>query len=271
MFNEETVENAIIEQFESLGYKYKYAPDLERDYKEVIYKEEFYESLFRINKDITQDIADEVYRKIRSFTNTELVQANYEFYKFLYGGVEVPIQGNRTYTAYLLDKENIENNSFLVMNQYTVEEYKVKRPDLVIFLNGIPVVVFELKNAMKENTTIENAYNQIKNYQQDIKSLFYYNAFNVICDGVNARIGTITADFTRYMTWKSKDGESPEKIFDQVDTLLQGVFRKDRLTNEFYSLSKKGNKYYKNTCRISSVFCSKKSNCKYKRSFKKRN
>ena len=147
----------------------------------------------------------------------------------MYGGVEIPIQGDRTYTAYLLDKNNIENNNFLVANQYTIEEYKTKRPDVIIFINGIPVVVFELKNAMKEDTTIENAYNQIKNYQQDIRSLFYYNAFNVICDGVNAQVGTITADFTRYMTWKSKNGENPEDRFDQVDTLLEGVFRKDRL------------------------------------------
>ena len=117
MFNEEAVENAIIEQLQGLGYDYKYAPDIERDYKEVILKDEFYESLYRINKDITQDIADEVYRKIRSFTNLELIQANQEFYKLLYGGVEIPIQGDRTYTAYLLDKNNIENNNFLFFNQ----------------------------------------------------------------------------------------------------------------------------------------------------------
>ncbi len=229
MFNEEAVENAIIEQLQGLGYDYKYAPDIERDYKEVILKDEFYESLFRINKDITYDIADEVYRKIRSFNNLELIQANYEFYKLLYGGVEIPIQGDRTYTAYLLDKNDINNNKFLVVNQYTIEEYKTKRPDVIVFINGIPMIVFELKNAMKEDTTIENAYNQIKNYQQDIRSLFYYNAFNVICDGVNAQLGTITADFTRYMTWKSKNGENPEQIFDQVDTLLEGVFNKERI------------------------------------------
>lgn len=228
MFNEEAVENAIIEQLESLNYIHIYGPDIERDYREVILKDIFFESLFKINKDMTYDIAEEVYRKIRDFNNIELTLANKEFYKLLYGGVEIPIQGNRTYTANLIDKENPENNTFMVINQYTVEEYKIKRPDIVIFINGIPMVVFELKNAMKEDTTIENAYYQIKNYQQDIKTLFYYNAFNVICDGVNARIGTITADFTRYMTWKSKNGEQPEELFDQVDTLLEGVFRKDR-------------------------------------------
>ena len=229
MFKEEQVEQAIIEQLQGLGYEYLYGPEIERDYKEVILKDIFFNSIFKINPDITQDIADEVYRKIRTFTNIGLVQANYEFYHMLYTGVEIPIEGDRTYTAKLIDRNNIENNSFYVINQYTIIEYKEKRPDVIIFINGIPLVVFELKSAIKEETTIENAYNQIKNYQQDIRSLFYYNAFNVICDGVNAQVGTITADFTRYMTWKSKNGENPEDRFDQVDTLLEGVFRKDRL------------------------------------------
>lgn len=229
MFKEEQVEQAIIEQLQGLGYEYLYGPEIERDYKEVILKDIFFNSIFKINPDITQDIADEVYRKIRTFTNIGLVQANYEFYHMLYAGVEIPIEGDRTYTAKLIDRNNIENNSFHVINQYTIIEYKEKRPDVIVFINGIPLVVFELKSAIKEETTIENAYNQIKNYQQDIRTLFYYNAFNVISDGVNARVGTITADFSRYMTWKSKNGEKPEENIEQVDVLLNGVFRKERI------------------------------------------
>lgn len=229
MFKEEQVEQAIIEQLQGLGYEYLYGPEIERDYKEVILKDIFLNSIFKINPDITQDIADEVYRRIRTFTNIGLVQANYEFYHMLYAGVEIPIEGDRTYTAKLIDRNNIENNSFHVINQYTIIEYKEKRPDVIIFINGIPLVVFELKSAIKEETTIENAYNQIKNYQQDIRTLFYYNAFNVISDGVNARVGTITADFSRYMTWKSKNGEKPEENIEQVDVLLNGVFRKERI------------------------------------------
>lgn len=229
MFDEEQVEKAIIEQLQELGYEYKYGPDLERDYKEVILKDVFFENLYKLNSNITEDIANEVYRKIRNFNSVDLVLANKEFNRYLWGGVEIPLPGDRTYTARLLDKEHTLNNSFMVINQYTVDDYKVKRPDIIIFINGIPMIVFELKNAMMENTTIENAYNQIKNYQIDIKSLFCYNAFNVICDGVNARIGTITAPFSRYMTWKSKDGEQPEELFDQVDTLLDGVFNRERL------------------------------------------
>lgn len=229
MFKEEQVEQAIIEQLQGLGYEYLYGPEIERDYKEVILKDIFLNSIFKINPDITQDIADEVYRRIRTFTNIGLVQANYEFYHMLYAGVEIPIEGDRTYTAKLIDRNNIENNSFHLINQYTIIEYKEKRPDVIVFINGIPLVVFELKSAIKEETTIENAYNQIKNYQQDIRTLFYYNAFNVISDGVNARVGTITADFSRYMTWKSKNGEKPEENIEQVDVLMEGVFKKERI------------------------------------------
>ena len=229
MFKESNVEEAIIEQLQELGYEYQYGPEIERDYKEPILKDVFYDSLYKINKDITEDIADEVYRKVRNFRNVDLVEANYEFYHMLYSGIEVPIEGDRTFVARLIDRKNIENNVFQVINQYTVIEYKEKRPDVVVFINGIPLIVFELKNAINEDTTIENAYNQIKNYQEDIRNLFYYNAFSVISDGINARIGTITADFNRFMTWKSKDGEKPEENINQIDVLLNGVFRKDRL------------------------------------------
>lgn len=269
MFKEEQVEQAIIEQLQSLKYDYLYGPEIERDYKEVILKDIFFEALFKINPGITQEIADEVYRKIRTFTNISLVQANREFYHLLYAGVEVPIEGERTYTAKLIDRKNIKNNFFHVVNQYTVIEYKEKRPDVIIFINGIPLVVFELKSAMNKDATIEKAYNQIKNYQEDIRTLFYYNAFNVISDGINARIGTITADFSRYMIWKSKNGEKPEENIEQVDVLMQGVFEKERIIDiitNFIMFQNKEGKDIKILARIPSIFCSKKIYFKYRRS-----
>ncbi len=229
MFNEEQVELGIIEQLESLGYNHVFGPDIDRDYHETVIKDKLYDSLFKINEGITVDIADEVYRKVRNLNSIELTLANYEFSRMLYRGVEVPLSGDKTYTCKLIDRDNVLNNDFTVVNQYTIEGFKTKRPDVIVFVNGIPLVVFELKSATKENTTIENAYNQIKNYQMDIKSLFEYNAFSVICDGVNAKLGTITSDLTRYMTWKSIDGEKPEENINQVDILIQGVFRKERL------------------------------------------
>ncbi len=229
MFNEEQVELGIIEQLVGLGYEHVFGPNIERDYHECVIKDKLYESLFKINEGMTMDIADEVYRKVRNFNSIELTQANYEFSRMLYRGVEVPLPGDKTYVCKLIDRDNVLNNSFTVVNQYTIEGYKTKRPDLIVFVNGIPLVVFELKSATKENTTIENAYNQIKNYQMDIKSLFEYNCFSVISDGINARMGTITSNLTRYMKWKSIDGEKPEENINQVDVLLKGVFRKERL------------------------------------------
>ena len=163
MFKEDNVEQAIIEQLQELGYEYQYAPDIERDYKEPLLKDVFYKSMYKINEGITENIINEVYRKIKNFQNIDLVDANYEFYHYLYAGVEVPLEGNKTYVAKLIDKEDIEKNNFQVLNQYTVIEYKEKRPDVVVFVNGIPLIVFELKNAVNEDTTIENAFNQIKN------------------------------------------------------------------------------------------------------------
>jgi type I restriction enzyme, R subunit len=231
-FTEDTLEKAIIEQFESLDYEYLYGPDVERDHSEVILKDYFFEYVTRINKGITQDILEEAYKQVKNLGLIKLAEINEAFHKLLVEGVLIPYKKNdeaKTFQVKLIDFENIQVNDFKVVNQYTIKEFKTKRPDIIIYVNGIPLVVFELKNAMKDDTTIENAYNQIKNYQLDIPSLFHYNAFNVISDGVTASMGTISADFTRYMVWKSRDGEASKGDFNPIDVLLEGVFRKDRL------------------------------------------
>jgi len=129
-----------------------------------------------------------------------------------------------------VDFDNPEANDFKVVNQFTIIEYKNKRPDILIFINGIPMVLFELKNMANTDTTEEEAYKQVKNYQLDIPSLFWYNAFNVISDGINTKVGTITADYTRYMSWKSENGEKPqENATDFFTIALNGMFPKERL------------------------------------------
>lgn len=231
-FTEDTLEKAIIEQFQALDYDYLYGPDIERDYSEVILKDYFFENITRINKGITGEILEEAYKKVKNLGLIKLAEVNEAFHKLLIEGVLVPYRKGdeqKTFQVKLVDFENVQANDFKVVNQYTIKEFKTKRPDIIIYVNGLPLVMFELKNAMKDDTTIENAYNQIKNYQLDIPSLFYYNAFNVISDGVTASMGTITADFTRYMVWKSKDGEAPKGEFNPIDVLLHGVFKKDRL------------------------------------------
>lgn len=163
----------------------------------------------------------------------KLEDMNAVFHKYLIEGIPVNYRVNgelRTYTVKLIDFANPEKNEFHVVNQYTVIEYKNKRPDVLIFVNGIPLVLFELKNITNEDATIENAYKQVKNYQMDIPSLFYYNAFNVISDGLDTRMGTITSDLTRYMVWKSENGEKPEEGgLNYFSVLLNGVFPKARL------------------------------------------
>lgn len=231
--NENTLEQAIITELQDKGYDYLYGPDIERDYHEVILEDCFKASLLNINPGITTEIIQEAYKSVKNLGLLKLEQLNEAFHKFLIEGVPVPYQKdgeNRTFTVKLIDFATPEINDFKVINQFSVIEYKTKRPDLLIFVNGIPLVLFELKNMANDNTTVENAYKQVKNYQLDIPTLFCYNAFNVISDGIDTRVGTITSDFTRYMTWKSENGEKPqENATDFFTVVLNGMFPKVRL------------------------------------------
>ena len=231
--NENTLEQAIISELQDKGYQYLYGPDIERDYHEVILRDIFDVSLLKINSGITQDIIEQAYKTIKNLGLLKLEELNAAFHKYLVEGVPIPYQKNgesRTFTVKLIDFDNPEDNDFKVINQFTIIEYKNKRPDILIFINGIPVVLFELKNAAKDYTTVEQAYKQIKNYQLDIPSLFNYNVFNIISDGLETKVGTITSDFTRYMAWKSENGEKPEESATEFFTvMLNGMFPKARL------------------------------------------
>lgn len=232
-FNENTLEQVLIQDLQELGYDYLYGPDMERDYHEVLLREYFDDAMFRINPGITHDIVNEAYQSIKNLGLVKLEEQNETFHKYLVEGVSVPYREgdeNKTYQVKLIDFESPLKNDFKVINQYTIIERKNKRPDLLVFVNGIPVVLFELKNMTNEDTTIEHAYKQVRNYQLDIPSLFHYNAFNVITDGFDTRMGTITSDFTRYMVWKSVDGEAPANDrLNYMDVLVKGVFPKERL------------------------------------------
>lgn len=231
--NENTLEQVIISELQEKGYEYLYGPEIDRDYHEVIIKDYFESAMFKINPGITVEIVEETYKIIKNLGLLKLEDMNAAFHKYLIEGVPVAYRLNgetATFTVHLIDFENPEKNDFKVINQYTIIEYKNKRPDVLVFINGIPVVLFELKNMVNEDTTIEDAYKQIKNYQLDIPSLFYYNAFNVISDGLDTRVGTITSDFTRYMTWKSENGEKPDETgVNYFSTLINGVFPKERI------------------------------------------
>lgn len=231
--NENTLEQVIITELRKNGYEYFYGPDINRDYHEVILRDSFEAAMFKINQGIKADMVEEAYKFIKNLGLLKLEDMNAAFHKYLIEGVPINyrVSGElRTYTVKLIDFAEPERNEFYVVNQYTVIEYKNKRPDVLVFVNGIPLVLFELKNITNEEITIENAYKQVKNYQKDIPSLFYYNAFNVISDGLDTRMGTITSDFTRYMVWKSENGEKPEEGgLNYFSVLLNGVFPKARL------------------------------------------
>lgn len=231
--NENTLEQAIISELQEKGYEYVYGPDIDRDYHEVILEDCFRASMLNINPSITQEIISEAYKEIKNLGLLKMEDLNASFHKYIVEGVPIPYQKdkeNRTYTVKLIDFDNPSSNDFKVINQYTIIEYKNKRPDIIVFINGIPMVLFELKNMAKDNTTVEQAYMQVKNYQLDIPTLFNYNAFNVISDGIDTRVGTITSDYTRYMAWKSEDGEKPkENMTDFFTVALNGMFPKERL------------------------------------------
>lgn len=231
-YMESNYENAIIELFQSkLNYDYIYAPNIERDFHSPLYDEVLEESLLRINKGAPYDAVKEALFKLRNFENSELVQKNAVFMDYLQNGVEVRYTENgeqKSTIIYLADFENVNNNSFIISNQWTFVENDTRRPDILIFLNGLPVVIMELKSPSREETNVEKAYTQLRNYMQDIPSMFIYNAICVISDQLTTKAGTITSGEDRFMEWKTADGNYENTQFAQFDTFFEGIFQKER-------------------------------------------
>lgn len=240
-FTEDLLEQAAIEIFEELGYNYAFGPDIAYDghsperenYKDVILEQRVKDALFSINRHLPEEALEEAYRKIITFNSPVLVENNKAFHKLLVEGIDVSFSKDgeiKTEKAYIIDFKNINKNDFLVVNQFTIIEKEERRPDLVLFINGIPLVVIELKSASDENVGIEEAYNQIQTYKNDIPSLFNYNAFCILSDGINAKAGTITSNEERFMNWRSIDGENIESLdVPQYEVMLKGMLSKERL------------------------------------------
>lgn len=240
-FTEDLLEQAAIEIFEELEYNYAFGPDIAYDgnsperenYKDVILEQRVKDALFSINRHLPEEALEEAYRKIITFNSPVLVENNKAFHKLLVEGIDVSFSKDgeiKTEKAYIIDFKNINRNDFLVVNQFTIIEKEERRPDLVLFINGIPLVVIELKSASDENVGIEEAYNQIQTYKNDIPSLFNYNAFCILSDGINAKAGTITSNEERFMNWRSIDGENIESLdVPQYEVMLKGMLSKERL------------------------------------------
>ena len=238
MFTEESFENVVIEYLKELNYDYIHGSNLTRDNKEVLLLKSLKTNLININKEIPESSIDYAIKKIQNFETNDVFTNNKLFHKYLTEGIEVTdfIDGKTVYhTVKLIDFDNIKNNEFLVVNQLEIVEDDIKKiPDIIVYVNGIPLVCMELKSTSREEVNIEDAYKQLMNYKEvHIPSLFYYNAFLVISDGVNTKAGTITAPFNRFMDWKKINIE--DEVIDtlgvdykNLDTLLYGMFDKER-------------------------------------------
>ena len=250
-YTEADYENSVIELFRNMGYTYVYGPDIERDFTSPLYDEVLVDALHRINRSLPEDaIADALY-KLRNFENGELVHKNAAFMDYLQNGVPVRYveKGEeRASICYLVDYSNPNNNSFIVANQWTFIENSNKRPDVLLFLNGLPVVLVELKSPSREETDASEAYLQIRNYMQEIPSMFIYNAICVMSDQLTTKAGTITSGEDRFMEWKTKDGSYENTQYAQFDTFFEGMFQKERLLDiikNFICFSNEGLKSFK--------------------------
>lgn len=231
-FTESSYENAVIELFQGeLEYNYIPGPELERDYTKVVLEDRLRERIMLINPAADRLAVDEAMRKVLTTESPSLIENNKTFHDYLTSGISVNYykDGQQSDHLWLIDYNNVDNNEFLICNQYTVDDVAKKRPDVVIFINGLPLVVMELKSCSREQADSSEAFKQIRNYLQAIPTLFTYNAFCVISDMVDTKAGTITADEDRYMRWKTVDGTKEDPRSVSFDTLYKGMFDKERL------------------------------------------
>ncbi len=239
---ESAIEDFAIKLFERLGYSYIHAPDIAPDgknperghYGEVLLAGRLEQALKRINPKLSPAVLQAALKEVQRISSPVLLANNEAFHRRLTEGVKVSRQqdGNeRGDFVWLIDFAKPENNEFVVASQFTViENHQKKRPDLVLFVNGIPLVVIELKNATDENATIKAAYQQLDTYKQTIPSLFTPNAFLVISDGLEAKAGSLSAGLSRFMAWKSADGKAEAShLVSQLETLILGMLNKATL------------------------------------------
>ena len=265
-FREEDYEKSLIELFQNdLEYEYVYGPDIERDFYSPFYEDILIESLYRINHGETNDAIQDALFKLKNFENGELVQKNAIFMDYLQNGIPVRyfVDGEeRSSIVYLVDYKNPENNSFVVANQWTFIENSNKRPDIILFLNGLPIVLMELKSPSREEADASEAYRQLRNYMQEIPSMFIYNAICVMSDQLISKAGTITSGEDRFMEWKTKDGNYENTQYAQFDTFFEGIFQKERLLDiikNFICFSNEGINSYKILAGYHQYFAVKKA------------
>ena len=235
MFDEATLEKITMELLANLGYEILNGYELERkNYSDVILEDDLKDAIIRLNKNITNEDIRETIRFIKNLDNNNTILNNKQFTKYLFEGVKIPVQEHGT-TRYksvkIIDFKDIYMNVFKAVNQYTIIEESEKRPDIIVFINGMPLVVIELKSTIREEVKLEDGYNQLRGYQNvHIPTLFYYNQFLIVSDGVQARAGTITSPWSRFSEWKkSEDTDVVKENMATHNTLFNGMMRKERI------------------------------------------
>lgn len=239
---ESQIESFAIQLFEQLGYKSLYGPDIAPDgsaplrtsFEEVVMKGILQRAVKRINHDLPSDVCDDAVNEVFRIASPDLLANNEQFHRMLTEGISVSVHrdgAERGELVWLIDFDNPLNNEFTVVNQYTiVENGRNKRPDLILFVNGLPLVVIELKNAADENATLQSAFRQVETYKEAIPSLFTYNELIVVSDGLEARAGSLSAGFSRMMAWKSADGKAEaSRLVSQLEVLIQGMLNRESL------------------------------------------
>ena len=235
VITESVVEEACLDILESLGYSINYKmdpdePNAERiSHGDVILKDRFRDALIRINPNLSETAIDDALRAFAKSESNDLIEENKRIHRLMVEGINIEMARDDGSVGgeivNLIDFENPENNDWLAVNQFRVIENKYNRvPDVVIFINGLPVVVIELKNPADESATITDAFNQLQTYKAEITSLFNTNAFLVTSDGILARIGSLTANEERFMPWRSVNGDDiAGKGTLEMETLINGI------------------------------------------------
>lgn len=264
-FTESDYENSIIELFQNMEYQYIYGPDIERDFCNPLYNDILIEYIHKLNPSLPEDAISDAMYKLQNYENGDLVQKNQVFMDYFQHGIPVRYMINgEQYSSivYLVDYDNVNNNSFIIANQWTYIENSNKRPDIILFVNGIPIVLIELKSPSREETDASEGYAQIRNYIHEIPSMFIYNCICVISDQLTSKAGTITSGEDRFMEWKTKDGNYENTQYAQFDTFFEGMFDRERLLDiirNFICFSDEGLKKYKILAGYHQYFAVKKA------------
>ena len=237
MINEEQVEHIAIEWFKELGYDYFHGHNIapnsnnpqRKNYQDVLLSHLLQTALIKINHTLPISAINDAIDSLKKSQQPTLIQNNRNFHEMLLKGIPVQIKvdgSTQGDIVKLIDFHDVSNNDFLVVNQYTVKGTKGnRRPDLVIFINGLPISVIELKNPADENADIFKAYNQLQTYKEELEELFIYNEALIISDGINARIGSLTATEEWYMYWRTIKNENDKPILEyELEPLIKGFF-----------------------------------------------